>query len=276
MQLRFEDVTMDGRLMPLALPPALGGLWRGTVTKHPGARNATLKGVIPILTRLTLVTEDRAIRVDRPVEARSGFQLAHDVDASGAVSRLFMNVWCDVHGVTGRVVPREPAGPPALAGRVFAEHVFTRPFAPRDQRHVTALSAEGYPELPSARHAQLAASTAGEAPSGATWLDDLAADSTDQVFTLDHTDSNQHVNSLVYIRLFLDAIQRRLAATGRSLRVRSRAVDIAYRKPTFVGDRVRAHVRLFSHDDVVGGAGFIATPGEESRPRCYVRIELAP
>ncbi len=71
----------------------------------------------------------------------------------------------------------------------------------------------------------------------------------------------------------------------------SRAVDIAYRKPCFAGDRVRAHLRLFEAEDapprhgpeqsglpagVAGAAGFLAAPGEEARPRCYVRVLLRP
>jgi hypothetical protein len=47
---------------------------------------------------------------------------------------------------------------------------------------------------------------------------------------------------------------------------------IAYRKPCFAGDRVRAHVRLFDAAGTLGAAGFIAGPGEEGRPRCYVRV----
>ena len=118
------------------------------------------------------------------------------------------------------------------------------------------------------------ATIAQELPPGARWLDELAADPTDYAFTLDQTDSNQHVNSLVYVRLFLDAINRRLLATGRSMRLRSRAVDIAYRKPCFAGDKVRARVRLFEHEGNVGAAGLIE--GSDGKPRCYVRIQLGP
>jgi len=89
---------------------------------------------------------------------------------------------------------------------------------------------------------------------------------------LDQTDTNQHVNSAVYVRCFLDAVQRRLAAGAYPAALRSKAFDIAYRKPCFVGERVRAHIRLFSQGDHIGGAGFIAAAGEEARPRCYVRV----
>ncbi|HEU0035998.1 MAG TPA: hypothetical protein VFQ53_35545 [Kofleriaceae bacterium] len=272
--LRYEDVTQDGRLMPIAVPPALGGLWRGVLVRHPGARAHQKAGVIPLLTRLTIVTHDQRIRVDKPTQSRAGFELARDEDAAGEITRLYMNVWCELHGTAGRIVPPEPAGSLALAGQLFAEHTFTRPFAPPDKRRVTRLTAGGYPELPDARYAAPAATSAGEPPEGARWLDELAPDPTEVAFTLDQTDSNQHVNSLVYIRVFLEAVQRRLAAGGHPLKLRSRAVDIAYRKPCFAGDRARAHVRLFGDGQTLGAAGHIV--GTDDKPRCYVRVLLAP
>jgi len=170
-----------------------------------------------------------------------------------------------------------PSSERVLAGQAFAEHVFTRPFAPAGQRRVTSLAGiAGYPELPDARHAALPPATAADAPDGATWLDELAPDVVDTVFMLDHTDANQHVNSQVYVRLFVDAVQRRLAAGSHPAKLRSKAFDIAYRKPCFVGERVRAHLRLFAVGDDLGGAGFIAGPGEESRPRCYIRVLFGP
>jgi hypothetical protein len=239
-------------------------------------RNAFTAGVRSILTRLTVHSFDHPIRLSRPVEATSGFELAHDRDASGAVSRLFMNVWCDVRGHRRRS-RADPAAGAVLAGQAFAEHTFTRLFAPPDQRRITSLSGiEGYPELPPARYAQPVPSSAAEAPDGATWHGELAADTVDTRFTLDQTDANQHVNSQVYLRLFLDAFQRRLADAGFPAALRSRAIDIAYRKPSFVGDRIRAHLRMFTHGGCVGGAGFFAAPGEEDRPRCYIRVVFGP
>jgi hypothetical protein len=274
---RYEDCTQDGRLTALAIPPALATLWQTTMAHHQGARNAVAAGVVSLLTRLTVTSFDQPIRVQRPVASTVGFELAHDRDAAGAVSRLFMNVWADVRGIPGRGAPAPGARDPVLAGQAFAEHTFTRPFAPPDQRRVTSLGGiTGYPELPAARYAAPAPSSAAEAPDGATWLDELAADPVEVRFTLDQTDANQHVNSLVYVRYFLDAFQRRLAAGSHPDRVRSKAFDIAYRKPSFVGDRVRAQLRMFAHGDRLGGAGFIAAAGEEARPRCYVRVLFGP
>ncbi len=272
--LRYEDITQDGRLMPIAIPPALAGFWRSVLVKHKGATLAGQQGILPILTRLTITAHDQFIRVDRAIESNAGFQLSHDRDAGGEVSRLMMNVWCDVRGAAGRIVPRTPAGPLTLAGQVFAEHVYTRPFGPPEQRKITRLDVPGLPTVPELHYAAPSPATAGEALEGALWLDELAPDPADHVFTLDQTDSNQHVNSLVYIRIFGDAVNRRLAMVGRPLGGRTKAVDIAFRKPCFAGDRVRVSLRLFEHQGVLGAAGFVAVPGEEAKPRCYVRVTV--
>jgi len=278
--LRYEDCTQDGRLTTLALPPALAGLWQTVLMHHPGARSSFTAGVVPLMTRLTVSSVDQAIRVQRPIETVAGFELAHDRGPAGEVSRLFMNVWADVKaspGRAGRGAPRPDNRDPVVAGHAFAEHVFTRPFAPPAQRRVVSLAGiDGYPELPATRYPQPAPASAAEAPEGASWLDALTPDAVDTLFTLDQTDANQHVNSLVYVRCFLTAVQRRLADGGHPATIRSKAFDIAYRKPSFVGDRVRAFVRLFARGDQLGGAGFIAGPGEEAKPRCYVRVLFGP
>lgn len=251
--MRYEDITMDGRLLPLAIPPALGGLWKAVLIKHPGARNAAATGVIPLLTRLTIHSIDNPIRLAKPLETTSGFELARGPD------RIYMNVWSDLRGLAQKTNDLVPCG------RIFAEHTFTRPFAPPDQRKVTELSVEGYPRVPEVEYLAPAPATASEPPEGGHWVDNLAPDRVDHCLTLDQTDSNQHVNSLVYVRIFLDATQRRLP----ELRVRAKAIDIAYRKPSFAGDRVRPQLRLFERSGDIGAAGFIE--GADGKPRCYVR-----
>ncbi len=267
--LRYEDVTQDGRLIPIAAPSALAGLWREILVDHKGARNAIQQGIIPILTRLTITSLEQQIRVDRQIQSLTGFELAHDPVSA----KIYMNVWCEIRGVAGRLGRTSTAGEPALAGTVFAEHTFTRLLAPPGERKVTRLGVDGYPDLPDTVYSAPAPETAQEAPEGATWLDELAPDPASYVFTLDQTDSNQHVNSLVYIRIFHDAINRRLAATGRALqRARSRGVDIAYRKPSFAGDSVRIQLRLFEQGGTLGAAGLVE--GTDGKPRCYIRVLL--
>jgi hypothetical protein len=267
--LRYEDLTQDGRMIPIAIPPSLGCLWRDRLATHAGARNALAAGIVPVLTRMTIVSMDQPIRVDLPCEVRAGYQLAHD--RRGDDTRLFMNVWAETRGAAGMLALDAKAGELALAGTLFAEHTFTRLFAPPDQRRVQRLEAPGYPAVPEAQYSALAPTTAQDMPAGAAWLDELALDATELCCSLDQTDSNQHVNSLVYIRAFIDAAQRRLAAAGKPTRLRSRAVDIAYRKPSFAGDRLRARLRLFELGSQVGAAGSISAPGDD-KPRCYMRV----
>jgi hypothetical protein len=267
--LRYEDVTQDGRLIPLAIPPSLGCLWRDRLVSHEGARSALASGIIPILTRLTFTSLDQPIRVDRPGEVRAGFELAHHRRSDE--TRLFMNVWSEVRGVAGKLSPRTTPGELALAGSLFAEHTFTRLMAPPDQRRVERLDVPGYPAVPETHYAAPAPTTAQDVPPGATWIDELSADTSELCCTLDQTDSNQHINSLVYVRAFIEAAQRRLASAGKPGRVRSRAVDIAYRKPSFVGDRLTAHLRMFELAGDVGVAGFLAAPND-GKPRAYVRV----
>lgn len=271
---RYEDCTQDGRLTTIAIPPALATLWDRVDDNSPAFRNARRAGIVSLLTRLTVQSLDAPIRVQQPVTPTVGYQLAHERDAAGAVARLYMNVWAEVRGLPAKRVGGELT--PVLAGRAFAEHVFTRPFAPAAERRVVSLAGiEGYPDIPEAVHAAQAPASAGEAPAGATWLDDLAPDAVDLRFTLDHTDANQHVNSLVYVRYFLDAFTRRLAAGGYPSKLRSQAFDIAYRKPSFAGDRVRAHLRMFALGDRLGAAGHLAA-ADDARPRSYVRVLFGP
>jgi hypothetical protein len=281
---RYEDCTQDGRLNTLAIPPSLATTWNARDARNPGARRARATGLVSLLTRLTVTSFDAPVRVNRPFAVTGGFQLAHDRDASGAVSKLFMNVWTAMRGRPH--LPRaawdaaRASGQSAqrvLAGQAFAEHTYTRPFGPPDQRKVTSLAGvEGFPEVPEARYHQPAPASAAEAPEGARWIDELAPDPVETLFTLDQTDANQHVNSLIYVRVFLAAVQRRLASGGHPARLRSKEFDIAYRKPSFVGERIRAHIRMFAHGDHLGGAGILAADGEEARPRCYVRVLYGP
>jgi len=268
---RYEDIAMDGRMMPIALPPAMSTLWQATIVNAQGARNSIAKGIIPILSRLTINTVDQPVRVDRPVRSRGGWELAHSKE-NGEVARIFMNVWCEVSGLAGRIGPRQSADAEyAVAGALFAEHTFTRPLAPPDQRRVSKLEGvEGWPEVPPSVYDAPKVESAGDMPAGARWTDELSPDAAEIVFTLDQTDSNQHVNSLQYIRVFMEAANRRVAAAGHALKIRSRSVEIAYRKPCFAGDRVRAHLRLFELDGQPGAAGFIAS--DDGKPRCFVRV----
>ncbi|HTJ43338.1 MAG TPA: hotdog domain-containing protein [Kofleriaceae bacterium] len=269
-ELRYEDLAQDGRMMMTALPPALGWtVWRQLLAKHPARGAAENRGIVSILTRLTVDGTDATIRVDRPVEATGAYQIARQAESG---ERLFMNMWVEVRGAQGRMVPPQGPGPNIVAGRLFAEHTFTRLFAPPDKRRVSPSDVRGVDDEPIADYAFPGADTAMQLPDGATALDDAyVPDEAEICFGLDHTDSNQHVNSLVYPRLFAEAALRRFATHKRKRDVLVRHLDIAYRKPSFAGDRVRVHVRAFTLGDRAGVAGWLAADGE-AKPRCAARI----
>lgn len=274
---RYEDVAQDGRLTVLALPPAIGAsVWRPILTGHAGMRAANRQGIVPILTRLHVMALPTLTRVDRSLHGHGRFALARS-EKDGAVDKLYLNTWVDIDGTYGRIVPPMPAGEIVRTGQVFAEHVFTKPFAPRDQRRITRLDVEGFPAVPDLVYAAPLPSATGEAPPGATWLDDdTVPDPGWTVLGLDHTDSNQHVNSLVYIRMVTEAALRRLDAHGKRGKLLVRAVELAYRKPCFAGDRVRVAVRAFAIGDEVGAAGALVADGDtDGKPRAYARVILA-
>jgi hypothetical protein len=214
------------------------------------------------------------VRLDQLANARGGFQAAHALGPDGTVDRLFLNMWVEVSGARGRIHPLEGPGEQVVAGRVFAEHTFTRLFAPPDQRKVTRLEAPGVAEIPPAVHAFQPPATAGELPPGAVPLDDAPVpDPAPLRFGLDHTDSNQHVNSLVYPWVFTEAALRRLDAHGIGGSLLVRFVEMSYRKPCFAGDRVVCVMRAFRLGERYGAAGWIVPVNQpDARPHCYGRL----
>lgn len=264
--LRYEDVSQDGRLMLLALPHSIGDVvWQRMLVHHPMQQLAR-GGVIPILTRFVIEGGDGPLGVRGPLQATGCFQLAHSTDERGAVKHLHLNLWTRVTALRSRTYgpPPERAGEPDFVGRVFAEHVWTRLFAPPGQRAVTRLEVPGLPSLPPDAWQVRRFEAALDAPAGARFLDgEPVIDPAEVVFGLGHTDSNQHVNSLVYPRLFHDAALRRFAALGLPTQVLARRLEIGYRKPCFAGQRARIALRAFEGGDRVGATGsFLADDGK--------------
>jgi hypothetical protein len=280
--LRYEDIAQDGRVQLLALPQSIGlAVWSQLIERHDGAITAMRAGLIPILTKLVIEGEDTSLSVRRPFDMNGTFELAHTVDERGEVNRIFVNMWTRTLGVIGRTYGPPPAnaGQKALVGRVFAEHTFTRLFAPPDQRRVTRLDVPGVEPVPPKRYAEW---TPPEAlltlPDGATPLDDdLIADEVTLAWGLVHTDSNQHVNSLVYPLAFEEAALRRFAARGRSTVVLARRLEVAYRKPMFAGERARVWLRAYEHEGRLGAVG-VFQPGDGtgnvSRANAFVRMSF--
>jgi hypothetical protein len=280
MVLRYEDVSQDGHLVMEALPTALGAVWQH-LDREQRASLGVEPGVLPILSRVVVESGEGPIPVV-PTTVDGLYQLAHTVDEAGAVDRLVLAMWSRVSSVIGHTTAAPPpdAGRAIVAGRVFAEHVFTRPFGPPERRKVRALEASGRSFVPESPWIWREPESTLALPEGAEPLDaELIPDTTFTVFGLDHTDSNQHTNSLVYTRLFIEAALRRLDAHGRARPpLRASRIELSYRKPSFAGERVRVLSRAFTAGDALGatavllGEEELARPSGSVRPRVFARI----
>jgi hypothetical protein len=270
--IRYEDVSQTGAVHPFAIPHALGEvLWSGRMAQHPTSRAIAADGAVPILTRIVIERQEGPIAVRGSLEGEGGFQLAH-VRAGGEVERVVLNLWIQCFGKRGRSYGPKPegAGERIAVGRVFAEHVFTRLFAPPEARKVVRL-----PEplgVPPDEVAFTTAASLAALPAGATDADEAPVrDAAPIVFGEGHTDSNQHVNSLVYPRLFELAALRRFEGRGLAGAGLPRFVDVGYRKPCFAGDRVELAVRAFVFDGRPAAIGVFAPAGAE-RPSVVCRM----
>ncbi|HEY8088301.1 MAG TPA: hypothetical protein VIF09_10665, partial [Polyangiaceae bacterium] len=270
-----EDVSQDGHLVIEAMPHATGAVWRQLSQQRPVTFGP---GVVPILSRIVVEGGEGPISVGATAEGEGFYHLAHTVH-DGAPDRLILAMWAQVLAPIGRTHPPQPpdAGRSVVAGRVFAEHVFTRPFAPQAERRVRSLDlGDGQPFVPEARYTFREPEASQALPDGATALDEAPVpDEAPTVFGADHTDSNQHVNSLVYPRLFIEAALRRFHALGLpGPPPLARAMELAFRKPCFAGERARVTARAFQWGDRRGITAGISVDGDPpgARPRCAARI----
>jgi len=280
--LRFEDVTQDGRLVLEALPNAVAPtLWRGVLAGSEAARALRAQGIVPVLTRLRLEGTAGPFSTSAVVEAEASLRFARADDG-----RFMLDMWADLYGPLGRTYGGRGAagsrhGERILAGRVLSEHVLTRPFAPSGQRRVTDLDFPGAPTVTATRPALPPFESIATLPEGARPLEPAPRpDGLPVSFGLVHTDSNHHVNSLVYLRLVEEAALRRFVALGRGSEWLARTVDIAYRKPCFAGQTIRVVHQAYESGGALGVAAVIvpeagAAAGEDVagvRPHAYVRM----
>lgn len=275
--LRYEDVSQDGRVLLEALPNGVGeAMWRDAMARHPMTAAFLERGLAAILTRYVLEGGEGPFPVDGPFEAEGSFELAHGVDAKGEVERIYLNMWVDITAPLGRtnLAPPPRAGERALAGRMFAEHVFTRLFAPPEERRVLRLDVPGMPALPTKRYDALPVRRILELPEGARPLEpSFALDPLPIVFGPRHTDSNQHVNSLVYMTLFEEAAVRRFEALGKGAMWLGRGLEVGYRKPCFAGQRVRLALRAYEDGERLGAVGGFYAEADAASPEALARAQ---
>ncbi len=269
--LRFEDVAMDGRVRLEALAASLGLLWRDELVQHPLYPWAQAQGIIPITTRFVFEGGDGPFGIEGGLEVNGAWQVQRTLDAAGATQHFLLTLRTELHAPLGRtnLPPPDDAGKRARVGSVLAEHVFTRPFEEGPKRRVTELGEYGVSAevVPWAEPRALL-----ELPAGAKPLGGLERAGDGVRFGLTHTDSNQHVNSLVYARLFEEAAVKRL---GRG-ELLARFLDVRYRKPSFAGDVLELLMQPYEREGRTGAAGVFVEPGAEPKTgRVFVRMELA-
>jgi hypothetical protein len=258
--LRYEDTTQDGKLKLASMPNVFGdAIWRPLLSTSPMYNSGFQQGILPILSRFVLSCEETSVSPQRPLRIKARYQLARSISSSGETERLFLNFWASIWGKPSNPLTHAlESDVLSLVGRVFGEHIFTRPFAAKEDRKVLSFDGiEGAPkEIPVQSWSP--AQDVLRLPEGATLIDSqLVPDETPAVFGLMHTDSNQHVNSLVYPKLFEEALLRRLSLLGKPTDILAKQMDIRYRKPCFAGERLRVWMQLFMYQGSLGAVGVL-------------------
>lgn len=234
---RYEDVAQDGRIQLHSLMVGLTAVWR-TLAHSEKLQVMVQGGILPILNRIIMHGADGPFSVHTPVHVQGTWRLAREQGGE----RLFLDMWLDAYAAHAQTHATQPAADAerVLVARLYAEHVVTRPFAATPaERKVTRLDIPGIPSLPEDEHPyEDAASLVAGAP---------LTEARDHVFGQLHTDPNQHVNSLVYPRLFEESVARR--AVEESLvphpeRRLASAIELRYRKPFFAGERAVIRVAV--------------------------------
>lgn len=274
--LRYDDVVQDGRLRAEAI-------WRSTgklLWSHPEAASI-LRSMRPdestVLTRT--VSEAGELRVSPrervALTVQTRFELAEG-PAEGQ-ERIVFSSWL-------RASREGAAAEPPLA-RAYGQRVFARPHAPRGEHLVQRLAGFGPTGVPDRRSRWEPPDAVLALPAGAVPLEPgLRPEPRRITFALTHTDLNQHVNFLVYHRLFEEAAVARLAELGLGARGLVRHVALGYRRPSHAGDRVSVALQAFRLGgapgvvaalvDDAGGDEPRALPERLARPRVVARLLL--
>ncbi len=280
--LRYEDVSQEGQLLLLSTTHPMGEVvWRKLLAHHPLTAHPH-HGVLPILSRMVIEVGGGPISVAAPLEVDARVQLAHGVGEAGAVDRIYLNIWMRLFGEVGRTNAPRPsdAGARVQMAQLFVEHVLTRPFAAPAERKVLAIDVPGLPSVPEVRWPLRGTAEVLAPPSDAHRVDAAPTPEGHEVrFGYNHTDSNRHVNSLVYPRLFQEAALRRFAAHGRDTRRHARRMEVAFRKPCFAGQRATLLLGALERKAADGSlaelgavGSFISDEAPAERPHCTLQM----
>jgi acyl-CoA thioesterase FadM len=284
---RYEDLSQDGHIKLTVLAAALGRACFAQVWANHPLSSVHKQGVVPILGRLVLEGEALSVRSHGALEGRGRLDLAHEPGDDGSVRALCLNAYADVWATPKRTA-RAGAGQQGAAvsddapnliriGRAFGEHIFTRPFAAKGERKVLRFDVPEYPAVPTQVYKRTPLASTLALPATARALaPEFLADAAPWVFGLTHTDGNQHVNSLVYVRMFEDAALRHLAVLGRDVRVLARRIEVQYRKPCFAGEQLTCMLRAYADaksDGVVAYVGPEGAPPEQAH--CAARVTFS-
>jgi len=278
-QIRYDDLTQHGHIKQVTLPMVLAKVCMEKLWAHHPLVVTRKQGIVPILSRLVIESEPIAVSFGAPLEGRGRIELAKEHARDGAVSALFMNSYADVWAIPSRrnkgVDPN--AREHVRIGRAFGEHVLTRPFGPAEERKVLSFNVPGQPALPDATHARVRVDANVALPEAASALDAaFTPDDAAWSFGLIHTDLNQHVNSLVYARMFEEAAVRRAARHGHNNALFARKLSLCYRKPSFAGETMHCMLRAYELNGDFGVTGYLApenTPPE--RANCSFQLQFS-
>jgi len=278
--LRYEDIAQDGRLRLAAMPECLARtVWGKLIGPSTLFKQLTADGIAPILTRVAIAGGEGPVSIAYPIKATGKFRFAHSLDDDAEVQRIVLNMWGEMRGPRSSVRDPQPdgQGQEISAGRIFAEHTLTRPFAEPGQRRVTHLEGmKGISPYPRAEYLGESPQGLLAIPRGAEAVDELSLEPLPVVFGLDDTDSNQHVNSLVYPRLFRIAALRRLNDEGENTAVMMRSIEMGFRKPYFAGDTAHIRIRHFRYKKQVAVTCTMGPLDDDATPNVFARIFFGP
>jgi hypothetical protein len=274
--IRYDDLTQHAHVKQVTLPMVLARVCMEKIwAKHP-LFETRKQGIVPILSRIVIESEPIAVSFGSPLEGRGHVEIAHERDAGGHVSALFLNSHADIFAVPSRRNPAvDPTSrQPVRIGRAFGEHVLTKPFGPVEERKVLSFNVPGQPTVPEAVHRRVRVDANVELPPGALALEaEFSPDPAPWTFGLLHTDLNQHVNSLVYARMFEEAAVRRAALHGQNRGLFAHKLSLCYRKPCFAGETMTCMLRGYQLDGAFGVAGYLAPAGTPpSKANCSFNL----